>query len=40
MTDLYQTYPEDQEGMVVPETPEIVLTRPSVSSAAPAEENK
>ena len=38
MTDLYQTYPEDREGMVVAEAPEIVLTRPSISSTAPAEE--
>ena len=35
MTDLYQTYPGDSEGMVVAQTPEIVLTRPSISSAAP-----
>ena len=41
MTDLYQSYPEDKEGMVVAQTPEIILTRPSISSAAPAEqENK
>ena len=45
MTDLYQTYPGDSEGMVVAQlaqTPEIVLTRPSISSAAPdtADERK
>ena len=43
MTDLYQTYPGDSEGMVVvAQRPEIVLTRPSISSAAPdtADERK
>ena len=34
MTDLYQTYPGDSEGMVVAQTPEIILTRPSVSEQA------
>ena len=31
MTDLYQTYPGDSEGMVVAQPPEIILTRPSIS---------
>ena len=41
MSDLYQTYPGDREGMVVAETdvPEIVLTRPSVVSLANNDNN-
>ena len=42
MTDLYQTYPGDSEGMVEAQTPEIVLTRPSISEPTPdtADESK
>ena len=46
MTDLYQTYPGDSEGMVEAQTPEIVLTRPSISeqnseaTPEPADESK
>ena len=41
MSDLYQTWPGDSEGMVVAQvaqhTPEIILTRPSVSEAGPGD---
>ena len=42
MTDLYQTYPGDSEGMVVAQPPEIILTRPSISETTPdtADESK
>lgn len=43
MTDLYQSYPGDKEGMVIPETvhlPEIVLTRPSIASLSADSQTK
>lgn len=43
MSDLYQTYPGDKEGMVVAQVaqvPEITLTRPSVVSIAQSEETQ
>ena len=40
MSDLYQTYPGDREGMVVAHVPEITLTRPSVVSMAQSEDTQ
>ena len=40
MTDLYQSYPGDKEGMVIADSvqlPEIVLTRPSIVSLSAAD---
>merc|ERR1712198_490350 len=37
MTDLYQSYPDDADGITIPSVPEIVLTRPSIVSECSGE---
>ena len=37
MTDLYQSYPDDVDGITIPSVPEIVLTRPSIVSECSGE---